>query len=238
MFFVVALYFIAPIIAGIFITIFPALQGWSEARLQDWLKDSVSAQFFYVLMAEAITIASLLTFLKMYGRKLSDIGLKRPRWKDLGIGLAVYPLYFVMFLLAVIIITAFVPAVDVNQEQQLGFDNVTGALPLIMTFISLVVLPPIVEELLVRGLLFTSLRKYYKLITATLVTSLVFAVAHLPGGGSGGPLYIAAVDTFLLSLMLCYVREKTGSLWAGITLHALKNAVAYTSLFIVPLITL
>ena len=50
----------------------------------------------------------------------------------------------------------------------------------------------------------------------------LFAVAHLPEGGAAGPLYIAALDTFVLSLVLIYLREKTGSLWASITLHAVS----------------
>jgi len=54
----------------------------------------------------------------------------------------------------------------------------------------------------------------------------------LPEGGAAGPLYIAALDTFILSLVLIYLREKTGSLWASITLHAVKNGVAFMALFV------
>lgn len=231
--FVVLLYFLAPIIGGLIVTIYPAIRGWDTAAISAWLTNSTYAQFWYVLLVEAVTIGGLLLFLRNYKRRLSDIGLKRPRLKDAGLGILVYPLYFLLFAIAFVLIQAFVPGIDVNQEQQLGFDDVTGALPLILTFVSLVVLPPLVEEIMVRGLIFTSLRKKLKLWGAAFITSAVFAVAHLSGGGDAGPLYIAAVDTFILSMVLCYVRERTGSLWAGITLHALKNGVAYVSLFII-----
>jgi membrane protease YdiL (CAAX protease family) len=69
-------------------------------------------------------------------------------------------------------------------------------------------------------------------LSAALLTSAIFAAAHLPEGGSGGPLYIAAIDTFILSLVLIYLRIKTGNLWASITLHALKNGVAFVALFV------
>ena len=56
--------------------------------------------------------------------------------------------------------------------------------------------------------------------------------AHLPEGGAAGPLYIAAIDTFILSLFLIYLREKTGSLWSSMTLHATKNGVAFMVLYV------
>ena len=42
---------------------------------------------------------------------------------------------------------------------------------------------------------------------------------------------LAAATAFVLSLVLIYLREKTGSLWASITLHAIKNGVAFVALF-------
>jgi len=60
-----------------------------------------------------------------------------------------------------------------------------------------------------------------------MVTSLVFGLAHLEFG-SGGPLvWAAAIDTFLLSIILVYLRERTGALYAGILLHMLNNFIAF-----------
>ena len=66
---------------------------------------------------------------------------------------------------------------------------------------------------------------------AVIGTSLLFAAGHLAEGGSAGLLYIAAIDTFSLSLVLIYLREKTDGLWASMTLHALKNGIAFVALF-------
>jgi membrane protease YdiL (CAAX protease family) len=230
--FVVVMYFATQIIGGLVISLYAALRHWDTVTTQNWLTDSVIGQFSYVLIAEALTILGVIYFLKYYKRTLRFIGLKRPRFKDLGIGLLAYPVYFISF--AVLLLTAahFIPGLNVNQEQEIGFKGVQGTLELTLTFISLVILPPLTEEIMVRGFLFGSLRKYLKLGGAALLTSLIFAAAHLPEGGAAGPLYIAAIDTFMLSLILCWLREKTGSLWAGISLHALKNGVAFVSLFI------
>lgn len=223
---VIALYFVAPAIAAIVI----ALIGLGVTL------EGVSLQFVYVLLAQAITLSGLLYYLRANKAGVKDIGLGRFRPRHVGIGLAVYPIYFILFVLIVVLGTQVLPGLDVDQEQQLGFDNVQGVIALAMTFVSLVILPPIIEELTVRGMIFTSLRSRFTLLPATLLTSFLFAIAHLPAGGAAGPLYIAAIDTFVLSLVLCFVREKTGSLWPCITLHALKNGIAYFSLFIAPLI--
>jgi len=50
---------------------------------------------------------------------------------------------------------------------------------------------------------------------------------------SGQPLlWVAGIDTFILSLVLIYLREKTDSLYASIGLHMLKNTIAFLGLFV------
>lgn len=231
--FVVVLYFAASFLAGTILGVALVALGWGADRINDTLSSgSVPLQFSYVVLVEAVTIGFLLLFLRIHQTSIKVLGFIKPRLADIGKGLLAYPLYFVVFLILAVVLPKFIPGLDVDQEQQLGFDNVVGAWPLVLTFISLVVLPPIVEEILFRGFLFSSFRARVGFWFSTIVTSIIFAIAHLPGGGSGGPLYIAAVDTFILSVVLCYLRERTGSLWAGITLHAVKNGVAFLSLFI------
>ncbi|HVW23663.1 MAG TPA: type II CAAX endopeptidase family protein [Candidatus Saccharimonadales bacterium] len=231
--FVVGVFYISQIVAGLLITIYPEAKMWSAARTNDWLTNSVVAQFLYILMAEAFTIEAVYYYVvKRCHAKLSIIGLRKPRWGDIIYALAAVIPYYALYLLMVGVVSHFVPGFDVNEKQQIGFDNVYGGAQLTMTFISLVVLPPIAEEIMVRGFLYSSLRKGMSLVPAALLTSLIFAAAHLAEGGAAGPLYIAALDTFVLSLVLIYLREKTGGLWASIYLHAIKNGVAFIALFI------
>lgn len=229
--FVVVDYFGSQFIAGLLLSLYPLARHWTQAQATDWVNNSVAAQFLFILLTETLLIGAIYFFLKLYSFKFSGIGLKRPRWSDPMLGLAAVPLYFVLFLVATAVIKHFVPALNINQTQQLGFDNVAGSSQLAMAFVSLVILPPIAEEIMVRGFLYSSLKKAVPTIWAVLLTSGIFAAAHLPEGGSAGPLYIAALDTFVLSLVLIYLREKTGSLWASITLHAIKNGVAFVALF-------
>ena len=100
-----------------------------------------------------------------------------------------------------------------------------------LVFISLVLLPPVVEEIVARGFLYTGLRSKLPKIVAALITSALFAAAHLQWGSGAPLLWVAALDTFTLSLVLVYLREKTGGLAASMGVHMLKNGLAFVVLF-------
>lgn len=231
--YVVVLYYFSKFFGIIIISLYPWLKHWSLSQGNDWVNNSIMAQFVYVLVVEVVMLASIYIFLKKHRSNFNLIGLRKPRWCDLGLGLLMAPLYYGLFVAAVAIASRVFHSLDVNQVQNIGFNGVHGIAQLAVTFISLVVLAPLVEEIMVRGFLYSSFHKAMPKIAAMLVTSLIFASAHLPEGGAAGPLYIAAIDTFILSLVLIYLREKTGSLWASISLHALKNGVAFLALFII-----
>jgi membrane protease YdiL (CAAX protease family) len=229
--FVIAIYFIAQIIAGSIINLYPALRGWDKVQTEEWIAGSISAQFFYAFIASAIVVGAVYRFLKLYGRSWKAIGFRRPKWSDFWAGLAIAPFYYAMYFVTIIVATKLAPSLNVNQSQALGF-NPVGTGQLIVTFVALVILPPLMEETLMRGFLYTSLKKGLPQIGAALMTSVIFASAHLQFGSGAPLLWVAAIDTFVLSLFLIWLREKTGSLWGSMTLHATKNTVAFLSLFI------
>lgn len=229
----VVLFYTAEILGGLIISIYPALHHWSATRTDNWLTNSIEAQFLYGLLADGLIVAGIAWLLRLFHWQWSDIGLKRPKVRHITYGLLAAVPYYVLYIIAVAIISVIIPALNVNQAQQIGFNSVHGFLPLILAFVSLVVVPPLAEEIAMRGFLYTGLRKWLPKIVSGLIVSVLFGAAHLAEGGSAGPLWIGAMDTFILSLVLVFLREKTGNLWAGITLHALKNGIAFISLFIV-----
>ncbi|HUA13603.1 MAG TPA: type II CAAX endopeptidase family protein [Candidatus Sulfotelmatobacter sp.] len=223
------------IIIGLVLSIYPAFEHWNSAAANNWLNNSILAQFLFVLLAEGLAIGIVYLYLRRHKNALKAIGLRRPKWVDPLYGLLGLPAYLVIYFALVNVATALFPKINTGEKQQIGFNNPHGAEALILTFISLVILPPIAEEILFRGLVYTSLRKVMPFIWAMLATSVLFAVGHLPEGGASGPLYIAAIDTFSLSLVLVYLREKTGRLYSSMTLHALKNLIAFFALFVLHL---
>lgn len=226
----ITIFFTAQLVGGILISIIPLLLGWSELQTTIWLKDSSWAQFLFVLFVELATLRLIWEFLKRRHASFRDIGLKKPQAKYVAYALAGFGLYFVLYIASLIIVSLLMPNLDLEQEQQLGFDKTTTGINLLPIFISLVILPPLVEEIVARGFLFTGLRSKLPFITAAIITSVLFAGAHL-GAAKEGLLWVAGIDTFILSMIMCHLREKTGSLWPSIGVHFLKNGLAFFILF-------
>lgn len=226
----IVLFLGAQLTGGIVLGIIPIALGWERSRLSAWLETSW-AQFMFVLLVEAVTIAGIWWLLKRRKATFWHIGLNKPQLKHVGYALAGFASYFVMYLVGIIVLSSLIPSLDIQQEQQIGFDKTTtGATNLLPIFVSLVILPPLVEEIVARGFLFTSLRAKLSFITTAVVTSILFAAAHL-GAAEEGLLWVAAIDTFILSMVMCYLREKSRSLWPAIGVHVIKNGLAFFILF-------
>lgn len=86
--------------------------------------------------------------------------------------------------------------------------------------VTMVVLAPVLEELLCRGILLESLRARYGVVTALWVSSLFFAVIHLH--------ITLAVNALVIGMILGFVYLRTDSLYATILLHGFNNAIALT----------
>lgn len=229
---VVGAYFGASILGQLSLAAYAWLRHWDSATFQKWYDSSTYAQFALNGLIYVIMAAAVYAFARMYKVPLRAFGLVRPRLRDVGVMLLGVPVYVAGYFVLSVVAKVIFPAINLNQQQQLGFQAVHQPLALAAIFFSLVILPPLVEEFLMRGFLFTSLLRRVSFVPAAIITSAVFASAHLQVGSGAPPLWIAAIDTFMLSLVLCYMRFKTGSLWPGILLHALKNGVAFVSIFI------
>jgi membrane protease YdiL (CAAX protease family) len=224
-------YLAGSILAGIVVYAVAALMHKDLKESNDWLA-SIPGQFLFVVLLEGLIITTIVLFLKHRGASIRDLGFRRrPELGDAGRAVIAFVLYFGALIIASALAKGLLN-VDVDQKQELGFDNVVGGTEKIITFISLVVLPPIAEEILFRGFLFTGMRKRLKFVPATIFVSLIFASLHLFASNQG-LLWIAGIDTFILSLVLCYLREKTGNLWASIAVHMIKNTMAFIFLYVV-----
>lgn len=229
----VGVFFAAQILGALLVGLYPLiLQHANKTQALDLLNNSVGAQFAYILVVEAITLFLLWLFLRARRASFKTLGLKLFRLHDIGYAIGGFIGYFLLYIFTLKAVQALVPQLNTSQKQQLGFNHVTSGTQLVLVFISLVVLPPITEEILVRGFLYSGLKSKLPTAIAVIITSALFAAAHLQFGSGAALVWVAALDTFVLSLVLIYLREKTGSLWASILLHALKNGIAFASLFI------
>jgi membrane protease YdiL (CAAX protease family) len=105
--------------------------------------------------------------------------------------------------------------------EDLGAKDSTIAL-IFVTFV-VTVCAPLAEEFMFRGYFFGALRSN-GFWFAALFTGLAFGIVHV----FGSPIAFI-VPLALLGTGLCFVREKTGSLYPGIALHCLNNSLAMAS---------
>jgi len=89
--------------------------------------------------------------------------------------------------------------------------------------VMIIFLVPIMEELLFRGFLQNSLKRYLGRWWAILLTAILFACAHFSSSQGVGNLQLI-LSLFVLAFFLGFVYEKTGTLWAPIGLHMMFNA--------------
>jgi membrane protease YdiL (CAAX protease family) len=87
---------------------------------------------------------------------------------------------------------------------------------------SMVMLAPIVEETIFRGLLFGALVQRLGVLASALITALIFGAVH------GDPILFPTLAALGFVAALAYAA--TGNLWVPITLHALNNALGAISL--------
>jgi membrane protease YdiL (CAAX protease family) len=197
---------------------------------------SISASLLETILATAIYVImiAIVIGLPWVVRKQritsKDIGLQRlPLWRDILEAPAGLVVYLILSGILMVIVVALSPAFDVHQMQNTGFTGITQQYQLILAFITLVVISPIAEEIIFRGYLFGKLKKIAPVWVAVLVTSALFGLIHVA--------WNLAIDTFALSIVLCVLRLATGSIWASILLHMIKNGIAFYILFVNPILT-
>ena len=156
---------------------------------------------------------------------LSDIGLNRlPKWSEILITPAGLVVYVVLSGVLMLIASKLIPGFNPTQVQDVGFQHLNNNFEYILAFTTLVIVAPIAEEIIFRGYLFSKMKKYLPIWLVVLVVSTTFGAIH----GA----WNLAIDTFALSIILCALRQTTGSIWSSILLHMLKNGIAFYILFI------
>jgi membrane protease YdiL (CAAX protease family) len=170
----------------------------------------------------AAMLALGLLLLRLLGGSLAVV--VEPRLTPLrASGLAVY---FVLAALAralpiLAALLAFVPEAGPRLDTGLdavfgGVDDAAGRALLLATA---VVLAPLAEEVIFRGVMLPAIARSAGASRALVLTAVVFGLFHVPSHGAG------AVAPALLGVVFGWARLRTGGLAAPIALHALNNLV-------------
>jgi len=173
---------------------------------------AISGVVFY-----AITLGILLWIAR--GLTREEIALRAPRSWARGLGFA-----FSTLIVLLVVEVALEQVLHGTQEQGLEPSHwePSKAVPFALNAVVVVVAAPLVEELTFRGVGFALLARFG---TAVVVvgTALAFAADH--GLVEGFP------ALFVFGLAVALVRVRTGSIYPGVFLHALFNALALVDAF-------
>jgi membrane protease YdiL (CAAX protease family) len=104
-----------------------------------------------------------------------------------------------------------------NQQLLSDLKEHRDAGTIILFFIGAVVLAPVVEELLFRGVLLRALLRRFEPVTAVLASALIFALVHYVGDPNTLPFLPALTG---LGALLAVVALRSGDLSTAIFIHA------------------
>ena len=199
--------------------------------LRDQLSEPVWTTIYEALFYAATLFLTIFVPWKVFKKwptNRAELGLRGlPTWTDIGLAIVGFVVYAVLASLLTKLFSNF-PFFDLNQVQETGYDVYIAGFNRLVAFVAMVVIAPIAEELVFRGWLYGKLRNTitgkFSIIISMLLVSILFGILH--GQWNVG------VNVFAMSLILCALREITGTTYSGILLHILKNAVAFYIVFV------
>ena len=190
------------VVSGIVLGI--TLFVWPAARTEHF--ELVNAAAYFVMMAAAIG----LTLLHRHQRHAEPLRLFRT-------GRINSPLILYGIILIFISGIVIEPLLNLFSDQWLDMINNaigTGGWSIMMT----VVLAPVMEETLFRGIIQGSISQRYGAIAGITASALMFGAFHV--------IPQQAVNAFVVGLILGYIYYRSGSLSTVMFIHAANNAIA------------
>jgi membrane protease YdiL (CAAX protease family) len=212
-----------PLILIIFLNVLAPSVGWAHQFVVAFEKSDPKASFALVIVDALGSWWLIRHYLKRYGANLRQLGLRRFSWWRAVLTIAaIYIIFFVAVALLLALVSVLVPSFNANQPQTNDF---TGLGPQFrdLSFLALVIIPPLVEEPVFRGFMFPAFAKRFGIWGGAIISSLLFGLAHLQANVS--------IYTLVLGLLLCFLYVRLGSIIPGIALHMLNNLIAYSALY-------
>ena len=139
-----------------------------------------------------------------------------PTWTDIGLAPVGFAAYFLLASALTFVFSVLFPWFDAGETQEIGFSLYLSGIDRLIAFLTLVIVAPIAEETIFRGWLYGKLRaKFLRSVSdgwsiffSTFFVSLLFGIVHMQ--------WNVGVNVFAMSIVLCALREITGTIYADI----------------------
>lgn len=149
-----------------------------------------------------------------------SLGFGKFEWSVLGIGCGLLIASYIVILVHNLLLMALGIETQGDEIAKL-FASLES--PAWFFFVG-AILAPLVEEIFFRGFLFQGFRERYGWVSAMLLSSGIFAVAHLDP--------VSLIPTFILGALLAYLYHRSNSVWPGVILHVLVNSFGLCSAYV------
>ena len=125
--------------------------------------------------------------------------------------------YFVAFLPVIFIMSFLCKLMLFEYEEQKMVVEIKKNFynNLFFNFFLIIIVAPIIEEIVFRGLFYKTLKNFIPFVQASIISSLIFAIIHEN--------ILSLTILFLLSLYLTYIYERTNSILYPILTHSIFN---------------
>ncbi|MGP1906895.1 lysostaphin resistance A-like protein [Metabacillus sp. JX24] len=194
------------------------VKGHMQPLYDQWLGNSLHAGTLTGATIALILLTGVYFLaLKPHNENWPAVGVRPFYKKDWGI-----IILCVLFLLAAgAAVMAAVSFFGVSYENS-KTDTLTGDIApsaILLALVSAAVISPVYEEIFYRGFLYRWLRTRLGVWAGILLSSLIFTAAHYPVTN-------AMPVNFLDGLVFAWAYEKTHSIWPGVIIHGVVNAIS------------
>ncbi|MFN8427356.1 MAG: type II CAAX endopeptidase family protein [Anaerolineales bacterium] len=172
------------------------------------------AQGAGILFGELIYLLPVLAILAAKRIGFSHLGFGKFDSLTMGLGCGLIVISYPIIIAHNMLLTF----LGVNTQGEAVMKMFSELKSPVWLFLTAVIVAPLVEEIFFRGFLFQGFRQRYGWIAALLLSSGIFAAAHLDP--------VSFIPTFVLGAVLGYVYHRSNSLWPSIILHFLNNGFA------------
>ena len=190
-----------------------AVNIMDSANLEIALTESLTEHLMIIVL-----LANLITLLGLW---LYFIIRKKKVFKELSIHKISPNLYLPLSILAfalnlfTVTAMALLPISETTMNGYNSSSNILFAGNIFVSIVSIVIVAPIFEEILFRGLIYNRLKTGMPIWIAAVISSLIFGVVH------GHIIWV--IYATLLALVFVYLFELTGSLFTCIFAHFIYN---------------
>ena len=205
-------------IFGMFLMLTIAV-GVPVGIIQFGLGDAASGPL--LLIAYSLPLL-LLIYIAKSKRKQNSLNEKKLHFKFFPLKLL--PVVIIVTYSILIInmeVTSWIPIPDWLMEwlKELSRDDIWG-------FLIIAVAAPLLEEILMRGIVLDGMLKNYKPWKAIIWSAVLFGALHLN--------LWQFISAFLMGIVMGYLYWKTKSIWICIIIHALNNGTAFFLMSLYP----